>query len=71
MMYTMKIKRMMCPHCQAAVTKALNAMEGAKAEVKKSYVEAEAKVTKEDLTKAVVEAGYEVVRKKSGVKIIE
>ena len=28
---------------------------------KEAYVEAEAKVTKEDLTKAVVEAGYEVV----------
>ena len=65
MMYTMKIEGMMCPHCQAAVTKALNAMEGVKAEVnlekKEAYVEAEAKVTKEDLTKAVVEAGYEVV----------
>lgn len=64
-MYTMKIEGMMCPHCQAAVTKALNAMEGVKAEVnlekKEAYVEAEAKVTKEDLTKAVVEAGYEVV----------
>ncbi len=33
MMYTMKIEGMMCPHCQAAVTKALNAMEGVKAEV--------------------------------------
>ena len=65
MMYTMKIEGMMCPHCQAAVTKALNAMEGVKAEVnlekQEAYVEAEAKVTKEDLTKAVVEAGYEVV----------
>ena len=65
MMYTMKNEGKMCPHCQAAVTKALNAMEGVKAEVnlekKEAYVEAEAKVTKEDLTKAVVEAGYEVV----------
>ena len=26
-MFTMKIEGMMCPHCQAAVTKALNALE--------------------------------------------
>ena len=32
-MYTMKIEGMMCPHCQAAVTKALNGIEGVKAEV--------------------------------------
>ena len=32
-MYTMKIEGMMCPHCQAAVTKALEALEGTKAEV--------------------------------------
>ena len=56
---------MMCPHCQAAVTKALNAIEGVKAEVnlekKEAYVEAPDSVSKEDLTKAVVDAGYEVV----------
>lgn len=65
MMYTMKIEGMMCPHCQAAVTKALNALEGTKAEVnlekKEAYVEAGAGVTKEELTKAVTDAGYEVV----------
>lgn len=64
-MYTMKIEGMMCPHCQAAVTKALNALEGVKAEVnlekKEAYVEAGAEVSKEDLTKAVVDAGYEVI----------
>ena len=64
-MYTMKIKGMMCPHCQAAVTKALNAIEGVKAEVnlekKEAYVEAADTVTKEALTQAVTEAGYEVV----------
>ena len=27
-MFTMKIEGMMCPHCQAAVTKALNGVEG-------------------------------------------
>ena len=65
MMYKMKIEGMMCQHCQAAVTKALNALEGVKAEVnlekKEAYVEAEAHVTKEELTKAVEEAGYEVI----------
>lgn len=64
-MYTMKIEGMMCPHCQAAVTKALNALEGVKAEVnlekKEAYVEAGADVSKEALTKAVTEAGYEVL----------
>lgn len=64
-MYTMKIEGMMCPHCQAAVTKALNGIEGVMAEVnlekKEAYVEAPDSVSKEDLTKAVVDAGYEVV----------
>ena len=64
-MYTMKIEGTMCPHCQAAVTKALNGIEGVKAEVnlekKEAYVEAPDSVSKEDLTKAVVDAGYEVV----------
>ena len=64
-MYTMKIEGMMCPHCQAAVTKALNGIKGVKAEVnlekKEAYVEAPDSVSKEDLTKAVVDAGYEVV----------
>ena len=64
-MYTMKIEGMMCPHCQAAVTKALNGIEGVKAEVnlekKEAYVEAPDSVSKEDLTKAVTDAGYEVV----------
>lgn len=64
-MYTIKIEGMMCPHCQAAVTKALNALEGVKAEVnlekKEAYVEAGANVSKEELAKAVTEAGYEVL----------
>ena len=64
-MFTMKIEGMMCPHCQAAVTKALNALEGVKAEVnlekKEAYVEAAEGVTKEALTEAVTEAGYEVI----------
>ena len=64
-MFTMKIEGMMCPHCQAAVTKALNALEGVKAEVnlekKEAYVEASKGVTKEALTEAVTEAGYGVI----------
>ena len=47
------------------MTKALNAIEGVKAEVnlekKEAYVEAADTVTKEALTQAVTEAGYEVV----------
>ena len=62
-MYTMKIEGMMCPHCQAAVTKALEALEGTKAEVnlekKEAYVETE--LEKEALKKAVEDAGYQVL----------
>ena len=52
-MYTMKIEGMMCPHCQAAVTKALEALEGTKAEVNLEK--------KEALKKAVEDAGYQVL----------
>lgn len=62
---TMEIEGMMCAHCQAAVTKALNAVEGVKAEVnlenKEAYVEAEAAVDMEQLKKAVEDAGYQVI----------
>lgn len=62
-MYTMKIEGMMCPHCQAAVTKALEALEGTKAEVnlekKEAYVETG--LEKEALKKAVEDAGYQVL----------
>ncbi len=62
---TMKIEGMMCPHCQAAVTKALNAVEGVSAEVnlekKEAYVEADITVSMEELKKAVEEAGYQVI----------
>lgn len=65
-MLTMKINGMMCPHCQAAVTKALNAIDGVKAEVnleeKAAYITLEKEVGKEELAKAVTDAGYEVVR---------
>ena len=63
-MITMTIEGMMCPHCKAAVEKALNAIEGVKAEVnleaKTASVSADG-VDKEILKKAVEEAGYEVI----------
>lgn len=64
-MITMKIDGMMCQHCQAHVSKALNDLEGVKAEVsledKAAYITADQSVDKEVLKKAVVDAGYEVV----------
>ena len=63
-MITMKIEGMMCPHCKAAVEKALNAVGGVKAEVnleaKTASVDAPAGIDKEVLKKAVEDAGYEV-----------
>ena len=61
----MKIEGMMCPHCQAAVTKALNSLDGVKAEVdldaKQASIEADDSVSDDVLKKAVEDAGYEVV----------
>lgn len=63
-MITMKINGMMCPHCQAAVKKALEAFDGVTADVnledKAAYITAD-KVDAEVLKKAVTDAGYEVV----------
>lgn len=63
-MMTMKIEGMMCPHCQAAVKKALEAFDGVTAEVsledKAAYITASGDVDREALKKAVEEAGYEV-----------
>ncbi len=62
-MITMKINGMMCPHCQAAVKKALEAFDGVTADVsledKAAYITGHADV--EALKKAVTDAGYEVV----------
>ncbi|MDO4307028.1 MAG: heavy metal translocating P-type ATPase [Eubacteriales bacterium] len=62
-MITMKINGMMCPHCQAAVKKALEAFDGVTADVnledKAAYITGDADV--EALKKAVTDAGYEVV----------
>ena len=64
-MITMKIEGMMCAHCKAAVEKALNAIDGVKAEVdleaKSASVDAPADMDKEVLKKAVEDAGYDVV----------
>lgn len=63
-MITMKINGMMCPHCQAAVKKALEAFDGVTADVnledKAAYITG-VNVDVEALKKAVTDAGYEVV----------
>ena len=64
-MITMKINGMMCPHCQAAVKKALEGFEGVQADVnledKAAYIKAPESTDKDALAKAVSDAGYEVV----------
>jgi len=59
----MKIEGMMCPHCQAHVEKALNALEGVTATVDLQAGTATVKgdVSDEILTKAVTDAGYKVL----------
>ena len=60
-----RIEGMMCNHCTGTVQKALEAVEGVKAvtmslEQKNATVELASDVADEVLTKAVVDAGYEV-----------
>ena len=61
----MLINGMMCAHCQAHVEKALNALDGVEATVdlqaKTASITLSADVPDEVLTKAVTDAGYEVV----------
>ena len=61
---TVKIEGMMCKHCVAHVTKALEGIEGVKPEVsledKAAYLTLEKDVPDEVLKKAVEDAGYEV-----------
>ena len=56
-MITMKINGMMCPHCQAAVKKALEGIDGVSADVnledKAAYITAEGQVDREVLKKAL------------------
>lgn len=63
---TMSIEGMMCGHCSARVEKALKEVAGVTAvtislEDKNAVVTAEENVTDEMLTKAVTDAGYEVI----------
>ena len=61
----MKVEGMMCSHCQAAVTKALNKIPGVTATVsledKEAQIVAEDGVETERMKEAVEDAGYEVV----------
>ena len=61
---TVRIEGMMCKHCVAHVTKALEAVEGVKPEVsledKAAYCTLDRDIPDEVLTKAVTDAGYEV-----------
>lgn len=60
----MKVEGMMCEHCQAAVTKALNRIPGVAAKVSleehTAYLEMDRKVEEKRLKEAVEDAGYEV-----------
>ena len=62
---TMKIEGMMCKHCVAHVTKALEAVEGVTPEVslddKAAYLTLDRDIPDEMLIKAVTDAGYEVI----------
>ena len=61
----MKIDGMMCSHCQAAVTKALNKVPGVTARVSlednAAYIQASENADVEQMKEAVEDAGYEVV----------
>lgn len=61
----MKIDGMMCSHCQAAVTKALNKVPGVTARVSleenAAYIDASYDADVERMKEAVADAGYEVV----------
>lgn len=62
---TMKIEGMMCGHCTGTVSKLLNAIDGVSAEVsledKCAYITLDKEIPDEELSKPVIDAGYEVV----------
>ena len=62
---TMLIEGMMCPHCQNAVTKALNALEGVSCTVsledKAAYIVTDGSVSDDALKQAVIDADYQVI----------
>lgn len=60
----LKVEGMSCGHCQAAVEKALKAVAGvtdAKVDLGSKEVVVTGTAPREELTKAIEEAGYEVV----------
>jgi Cu+-exporting ATPase len=63
---TLRIEGMSCQHCAGRVERALAAMPGVKATVdlaaKTATVEAPESVSDEALERAVIDAGYEVVK---------
>ncbi len=62
---TMIIEGMMCPHCQKAVTTALNNLEGVTATVsledKAAYIETDGTTSDEAMIKAITDADYKVI----------
>lgn len=62
---TMIIEGMMCPHCQNAVTKALNGLDGVTATVsledKAAYITTEGIVTDDAMKQVVIDGGYKVI----------
>ncbi len=61
----MKIEGMMCPHCQNAVTKALNGLEGVTATVsledKAAYITTQGIVSDDAMKQVVIDGGYKVM----------
>lgn len=62
---TMKIEGMMCSHCQNAVTKALNGLDGVTATVsledKAAYITTDGTVSDDAMKQVVIDGGYQVV----------
>lgn len=60
----LKIEGMMCEHCKAHVTKALNGLEGAEAEVDldagTAVVRSEQEIADDTFKAAIEDAGYEL-----------
>lgn len=61
----MKIEGMMCPHCQNAVTKALNGLEGVTATVsledKAAYITTDGTTGDDVMKQVVIDGGYKVI----------
>ena len=64
---TIKVEGMMCPHCEATVKKALEAIDGVKEatashEKCEAVAELEKDVDLSVLEKAITDAGYKVIK---------